>query len=518
MQKPAHLNRTFDNSIESKRPSLLPSSNITYALLVLGLATSYCYYVDRTELFNKLQKHFSPSDFRLSSWIVLVLGFLSLRRSVGSRSSKESSGEPADQPLLCRDQSDEWKGWMQFMILIYHYTGASKILWIYEIVRVLVASYLFMTGFGHTVFFYTKRDYSLRRFSAVLIRLNLLSCILPYIMRTDYLFYYFAPLVSFWFVVIYCTMRIAKSKNNSVLFLLCKILLSAAIVTALTMKPGILEALFTFLKYTCRIQWNVVEWRFRVFLDMFIVYVGMLAAIVYVKISDRLYQEGSGHTIMKLVKDYFRWIQVISVAASIIVLPGFWLLTRRCPDKYDYNWWQPYISPFPILSYLVLRNSNRHFRNHYSSIFAWLGRCSLETFTLQFHIWLAGDTKGLLSTGFFDTASADGRRKDFVLITILFLWISWYVADATGTVTNWIIDPSEGRKNDAVQTNALNDTSTMVLPKTKSNRILEKPLARRNVMMLFRRFIDLARDDLRIRLALILGTMWILNVVSLWIS
>merc|ERR1711964_514985 len=66
--------------------------------------------------------------------------------------------------------------------------------------------------------------------------------------------------------------------------------------------------------------------------------------------------------------------------------PGMWGLLRKSHTKEDYNWWQPYISAIPILCYIVLRNALRVFRNYHSAVFAWLGRCSLETYVLQYYL------------------------------------------------------------------------------------------------------------------------------------
>ena len=121
-----------------------------------------------------------------------VFGILKIRRSKGpARRPVQSIIKPPSLPFLPRDQTDEWKGWMQLLILIYHYNAAFWYDEFWQIIRICIASYLFQTGFGHTVYFLTKRDFSLSRVVNVMVRTNILPCTLAYIMRTNWLLYYY---------------------------------------------------------------------------------------------------------------------------------------------------------------------------------------------------------------------------------------------------------------------------------------------------------------------------------------
>ena len=490
---------------EHRRPVLLLSDNVMGAATALGSTISYSYYADRTSSLNKAHKWYSPTEFRAMCLTILALGVLSIRRSVQPvvMRGQKSTFVKVDQPFLSRDQTDEWKGWMQILILIYHYTGASRILAIYKVIRVLVAAYLFMTGFGHTVYFYRKGDFSLRRCAAVLIRINLLSCILPYVMRTDYLFYYFAPLTSFWYIVVYLTMRIGQKRNHKLVFTVGKITISAMLTTILVRTPALLEIIFMFLEKVARIHWDLNEWRFRLRLDNYIVYVGMLSALAFIRISDGL-RDDANADIPKW--RWFKRLRILAIVVAITTLPIYWKSVASITEKAEYNSWVPYVSWLPILSFVILRNSTQRLRNFHSSIFAWLGRHSLETFTLQFHIWLAADTKGVLGLGY-------GRWKDFVLLTIMFLWASYYVAHVTSTITSWLVDPKSYRKDLETE----DPSFEMELPRTKDkDKVSSRDQTSSPVTVLVKGWSKFSRflyENLIARLAMVLMLLWLLNVL-----
>ena len=517
----------------------LPSRKIVNAITTLLMVSYYCWWADRTPLLDKVQKHYSKKEFVLLCLATLVVGMLSIYRSVppGQQNSIRKEGGP-DIPFLPRDQTDEWKGWMQLIILIYHYTGASKVLLVYKTTRLLVASYLFLTGYGHTIFFCKKADYSLKRVAGVLIRLNMLSCILPYIMKTDYIFYYFAPLVSFWYLVVYATMAIGRSYNKTLLLLIMKIVASATLMTVLIFHwPGFFESIFFVLGKLCKIHWDSADWHFRLKLDNYIIYSGMLVGVytaanegqktLYVNHSEddvKVNAPKSSNPLMvcplsNVFDSWFCHKKVLYLAMTLVGCFLYAYYAYPATNKVRHNESFSVVSFGPVLAYVAIRNSFPWTRRYHSGVFAWMGRYSLETFILQYHIWLAADTKGVLSTGLFQRDKESGKWADFTLLTVLFLWVCWHVGSAIQTLTAYIVDPESMRDVDFPRQD---------LPRTSSNEIPEKRHRDEAVNAVcntvpefiagwlvesFRQVKGVVAKDLWTRLLFILLVLWLLNLV-----
>jgi hypothetical protein len=396
------------------------------------------YFCDRTTLLGKAQKQFDPYVFSFLMLLTLAAGIITLK----------TSKREGDQGFLNRDQTDEWKGWMQIIILVYHYLGASGTSGIYNPVRVLVAAYLFQTGYGHFFFFYKKGDFGIARFMNVMVRLNLLTIVLEYAMDTDYLSYYFTPLVSFWFIIIWTMMYLGNSYNKVPWFILTKLVVFMGLTTYIIQWPGVLETMFDAFELLFNIHWDAHEWRFRLALDAWIVYVGMLCAYITIKFGDVKFSERPSWPIIKRC----------SVIASAFAMVWFFWFELSQPNKIVYNDIHPYISWIPILAFIILRNATMKLRNTSSRLFMFIGKCSLETFIGQFHMWLAGDTKGLLvvlqPAGW---VRGLGWWLNLVVSSALFVYVSYWLSQSTGELTSYLCakpQPAEnGRQHNATGAN-----------------------------------------------------------------
>jgi hypothetical protein len=265
----------------------------------------------------------------------------------------------------------------------------------------------------------------------VLLRLNLFTIFLAYTMNTNYIFYYFTPLVTMWYIVVYLTLLPAAHLNSRTPFLLTKIVLSAGIMTWFFSQIWLVETFFQWLKLLCGIHWNPNEWAFRVNLDIWIVYVGMLLSVATIKAHEyRLADDPRWPTLVKGM-----------TALSVVVLIWFFAFELYQPSKVAYNAWHTYISFLPILAFVVLRNANAVLRSMSSRAFAFLGRCSLELFIVQFHIWLAADTKAMLVV----LPGMRLRPINFIITTVMFVYLCDRISWATGNIVNRLCGGEKGK-------------------------------------------------------------------------
>jgi hypothetical protein len=422
------------------------------------LALLMCYYADRTQMMAKGSKLWQMKDFIALSVAWIAVFIFTIRRSDSAQDPgsmqhvanlpllwrSDSGQDLTDQPFLpqsksfqdstnqsflSRDQMDEWKGWMQCLILTYHWTGAKDSP-MGTLFYLCVCGYLFQVGYGHTLYYMSKGNFSFNHVAATLLRLNLLPCFLAYFMDTDHMFYYISPLLSFWFLVTYATMAISGKRNDDVQFLLAKISISCMLVSTMLLATPFTQWALYLLKPIFNIQWNDKEWQYHMTMNTFIVYIGMLAAIM--------------HREMKNAKISIHRGLRISLAFAGLLAMMHYLYVATTLGRDAYEKWHPYLSAITILAFLALRNVSAWARNHHSKAMAWLGRCYLEIYILQTHLLLAADNNGILIVdGLFGDGTLSGDRwRTLVVIVPTFIWICHAVADSTAYIVKLLLHES----------------------------------------------------------------------------
>ena len=261
------------------------------------------YVCDRTTLVGRGPKHASKREF----WGVFL--FLVVASCLGLRRTHEANG--AEVKPLQREQTEEWKGWMQVMFLLYHYWMAAEM---YNAIRIYIAAYIWMTGFGNFSYYYVKRDFGLPRFVQMMWRLNFLVVFVCLTLNNEYMLYYICPLHTLFTIMVYGTLWLSHERNQTEpAFLAAK--LAAVFLLALLIwdAPGTFDAItapFTpLLRYSGDLYRGerppLYEWHFRSSLDHLVWIFGMLVAYGFPRADkwlNRLDQDNGSRELLRCAR------------------------------------------------------------------------------------------------------------------------------------------------------------------------------------------------------------------------
>lgn len=82
--------------------AVLPDQSYIPSFAIFGFAIMFIFFGDRTSLFLKASKQYDAVQFTILALVALGAGLATMKKP-----------EKGDLGFLNREQTDEWKGWMQ---------------------------------------------------------------------------------------------------------------------------------------------------------------------------------------------------------------------------------------------------------------------------------------------------------------------------------------------------------------------------------------------------------------------
>eukprot|EP00956_Cyclotella_meneghiniana_P028732 scaffold67766_cov52-Cyclotella_meneghiniana.AAC.13 len=296
----------------------------------------------------------SPPTFWLVNGILAILTCVSWTHKPSS-AGRGGEGTPRIV-MLGREQTEEWKGWMQWGFIFYHY---------------------YRTGFGNFLYFDKKADFSIERFVSMILRINYFPLLLSYFLTVPLELYYVVPLHTTGFVLTMITCYIGMMLETKLGWSYWKSRIAAVSISLLAhilfYETSAVNFLLLFSK----------EYHFRFQADKYSAWMGMASGLLWGKVGEYMQWahgfENEGRR---------RKATILQFGCGALLIWIWYDFFGYMTDKYSYNPVHPYVFIFPVTGWLMIRNCTRYLTECHSTVLEFLGRNTLETYVLQFHLFM----------------------------------------------------------------------------------------------------------------------------------
>jgi len=330
--------------------------------------------------------------------------------------------------FLSRGQTEEWKGWMQFTFIMYHYYRAWSS---YNWIRIFVSSYVWMTGFGNFLYFDKKKDFSLDRIVSMCIRINYFPILLSLATGVSLDLYYVVPLHTEGFFMTMITCRMAILLEDRYKFQYWS---SRSIAIAISLAAHVL---FFETQAVDSLLYVSTELHFRFQADKYSALVGIMCGALMHSISKYMawaYGNTDGHH-----KPVARWGQRIM---GFLLIASWYSIYGIISVKETYNLYHPYIFSIPMIGWLMIRNSSRYLTECHSTFLEFLGRNTLETYVLQFHLFMNHSVQHIpiIIPGSGSDGGMIAKSVNMLLCGTVFVAVAIWARKVTVTTQTTIVD------------------------------------------------------------------------------
>uniref|UniRef100_A0A7S0UQ77 Cas1p 10 TM acyl transferase domain-containing protein n=1 Tax=Polytomella parva TaxID=51329 RepID=A0A7S0UQ77_9CHLO len=399
-----------------RRSELIAQRHNLKAMAQFGSLVFWLFLVDRVHLFPHTAKYYNRDLFYFIFSSIIISGFLSSIQISTSSSV-----------ILHRSQTEEWKGWMQILFVMYHYFNALEI---YSVIRLCVASYVWMTGYGNFIYYYKHSSFDFNRFLQTMWRLNFLVFFVCLSLGNRIMLYYICPMHTLFTLLVMACLMIAPRLNKYSLGIWSKFFACFLFIFIVWENRKVFEAFWWPLHWLVGFspgdptKSTLVEWFVRSGFDRYIWIHGMICGYLHpyasalvnrfetLPIIRRTIIRTAGLTLC-FIAGYFYYVNVLS-------LPR---------DKYMKL--HPYTSWIPISLWIIVRNCTPTLRERHVRLLGWLGCITLETYVTQFHTWMMTNSPDFAPVGNLQLLSKKYPLLNFLFTTTVFVGVSWQLFELT---------------------------------------------------------------------------------------